>query len=79
MKFHEQESTLKNFEKQIQSDMSKNSERPPTPGQNALPRTCQAARVANSFLTSGFYWIDPDGTASGDEPIRVYCDMNTGK
>ncbi|XP_046632837.1 uncharacterized protein LOC124312378 [Daphnia pulicaria] len=76
-KFQEQESTLRIFEKQIQDNMNKNSEHPPL-SQNALPRTCQAARAANSFLTSGLYWIDPDGSATGDEPIRVYCNMNTG-
>ncbi len=77
-KFQEQESTLRIFEKQIQDNLNKNSEHPPLT-QNALPRTCQAARAANSFLTSGLYWIDPDGSAAGDEPIRVYCNMNTGE
>ena len=78
-KFQEQESTLKIFEKQIHADLSKNSEHLPPTGQNTLPRTCQAARLANPSLSSGLYWLDPDGTTSGDGPIRVYCNMDTGK
>lgn len=56
----------------------KDSEHPPL-GHKALPRTCSTARVANPLLTSGLYWIDPDGPAFGEEPIRVYCNMNTGQ
>ncbi|XP_045033516.1 uncharacterized protein LOC116928447 [Daphnia magna] len=80
-KFQEQESILKLLEMQ-QLDNSakfdiKDSEHPPL-GHKALPRTCLTARVANPLLTSGLYWIDPDGPAFGEEPIRVYCNMNTG-
>lgn len=49
------------------------------PGHKALPRTCLTAQLANPLLTSGLYWIDPDGPAFGEEPIRVYCNMKTGK
>jgi hypothetical protein len=44
-----------------------------------MPRTCREAHQADPSLTSGMYWIDPDGQAVGDDPIYVYCDMNSGK
>jgi hypothetical protein len=46
---------------------------------SAMPRTCREAHQADPSLTSGMYWIDPDGQAVGDDPIYVYCDMNSGK
>ena len=36
-------------------------------------RACHEARVANSSLESGMYWIDPDGNGVGDGPIQVHC------
>jgi hypothetical protein len=45
----------------------------PTNGKSAaMPRTCREARLSNPALTSGMYWIDPDGQAVGDDPISVY-------
>jgi hypothetical protein len=48
-------------------------------GKSAMPRTCQDARSADPSLSSGMYWIDPDGQGVGDAPIQVYCDMASGK
>lgn len=48
-------------------------------GKSAMPRTCQDARSADPSLSSGMYWIDPDGQGVGDAPIHVYCDMASGK
>jgi hypothetical protein len=45
----------------------------------AIPRTCREARLSNPALTSGMYWIDPDGQGVGDDPISVFCDMISGK
>jgi hypothetical protein len=45
----------------------------------AVPRTCREARAADPSLSSGMYWIDPDGQGGGDGPIYVYCDMTSGK
>ena len=42
------------------------------------PKTCYDARASNPSLTSGMYWIDPDGQGRGDEPIYVYCNMSSG-
>ncbi|XP_046451016.1 uncharacterized protein LOC124199278 [Daphnia pulex] len=47
-------------------------------GKSAMPRTCQDARSADPSLSSGMYWIDPDGQGVGDAPIQVYCDMASG-
>ncbi len=79
-KFKAQESILKSLESDRQSAIAKvdaESENPP-PGQRAFPRTCRAALAANPSLPSGLYWIDPDGSASGDDAIRVHCNMTTG-
>lgn len=46
---------------------------------DAVPRTCREARAAAPSLSSGMYWIDPDGQGVGDGPIYVYCDMTSGK
>lgn len=46
---------------------------------SAVPRTCREARAADPSLSSGMYWIDPDGQGVGDGPIYVYCDMTSGK
>ncbi|EFX89078.1 hypothetical protein DAPPUDRAFT_310805 [Daphnia pulex] len=45
---------------------------------SAVPRTCREARAADPSLSSGMYWIDPDGQGVGDGPIYVYCDMTSG-
>lgn len=47
-------------------------------GRSAFPRTCREVRTANLSLSSGMYWIDPDGQDVGDDPIYVYCDMTKG-
>jgi hypothetical protein len=44
----------------------------------AMPRTCREAHLADPSLTSGMYWIDPDGQDVGDSPIYVYCDIVSG-
>lgn len=44
----------------------------------SLLRTCRESRMADPTLTSGMYWIDPDGVGVGDEPIYVFCNMDTG-
>ena len=44
----------------------------------SMPRSCAEARSADPTLQSGNYYVDPDGTNVGDEPIYVYCDMQTG-
>lgn len=46
---------------------------------DAMFRTCSEARTADPSLTSGMYFIDPDGQSVGDPPINVFCDMTTGK
>ena len=48
-------------------------------GNNNTPRTCHEIHDNDPSLTSGMYWIDPDGQGVGDAPISVYCDMSTGK
>ena len=48
-------------------------------GKNSImSRTCREVRDGDPSLTSGMYWIDPDGQGIGDGPIYVYCDMATG-
>jgi hypothetical protein len=42
-------------------------------------RSCFELKIADPWLTSGMHWIDPDGENSGDPPIHVHCDMETGK
>ena len=44
----------------------------------SMPRSCAEARSADPTLQSGNYYVDPDGTNVGDDPIYVYCDMSTG-
>lgn len=43
-----------------------------------IPRTCQDARANNPSLSSGMYWVDPDGNNVGDDAIYVFCNMETG-
>jgi len=43
-----------------------------------IPRTCHEALLNNPWLTSGVYWIDPDGQGVGIDPIQVTCDMSPG-
>ncbi|KAK4011384.1 hypothetical protein OUZ56_020498 [Daphnia magna] len=47
-------------------------------GKNSIFRTCRETRVADPSLSSGMYWIDPDGQGIGDDPIYVFCNMATG-
>jgi len=44
----------------------------------SMPHSCAEARSADPTLQSGNYYVDPDGTSVGDDPIYVYCDMTTG-
>ena len=44
----------------------------------SIPRTCNEAQSGDPTLSSGMYWIDPDGQGIGDSPIYVYCDMAKG-
>ena len=41
-------------------------------------RTCEDIRAADPTTESGYYFIDPDGQVSGNDPIYVFCDMATG-
>ncbi|CAG0904944.1 unnamed protein product [Darwinula stevensoni] len=42
------------------------------------PRTCQT--LADLGVTrTGEYFVDPDGALIGDAPIKVLCDMETGR
>ena len=43
-----------------------------------FPRTCREVRASDPSLSSGMYWIDPDGQGIGDDPIHVFCDMAKG-
>ncbi len=43
-----------------------------------IPRSCHEARLADPSLSTGVYWIDPDGQGVGDDPIQVNCDMSSG-
>lgn len=47
-------------------------------GRSSIPRTCLEAHLIDPSLSSGKYWIDPDGQGVGDAPIYVYCDMTSG-
>ncbi len=44
----------------------------------SILRTCREIRAADPSLSSGMYWIDPDGQGVGDDPIYVHCDMTSG-
>ena len=41
-------------------------------------RSCAEIRLFDPWKPSGVYQIDPDGSASGEEPILAFCDMTTG-
>jgi len=43
-----------------------------------LPRSCQEALTVEPTMLSGNYYVDPDGTNMGDDPIYVYCNASTG-
>ncbi|KAK4011391.1 hypothetical protein OUZ56_020505 [Daphnia magna] len=47
-------------------------------GKISISRTCRETRDADPSLSSGMYWIDPDGQGVGDDPIYVFCNMTTG-
>jgi Fibrillar collagen C-terminal domain len=44
-----------------------------------FPKSCEEIRLNDESKESGMYWIDPDGHATGDPAIYVYCNMSTGK
>ena len=46
--------------------------------QYLLPRSCYEILVADPTVISDNYYIDPDGTGVGDDPVQVFCDMTTG-
>ncbi|XP_057373213.1 uncharacterized protein LOC130694064 [Daphnia carinata] len=50
----------------------------PSAGKISISRTCGETRSADPSLSSGMYWIDPDGQGVGDDPIYVFCNMTTG-
>ena len=41
-------------------------------------RRCEELRSAYPENESGGHWIDPDGVATEDPPVYVYCNMTTG-
>ena len=46
---------------------------------NNIPRSCSEILFSDPSAKSGNYYVDPDGTDVGDDPISVYCDMiNSG-
>ena len=47
-------------------------------GQKEIHRTCEDILLADPSADSGTYLIDPDGQASGDISVSVYCNMTTG-
>lgn len=46
---------------------------------NSIFRTCRELSQGDPSLTSGMYWIDPDGQGVGDDPIYVHCNMSSGQ
>ena len=55
------------------------NERKTNQGKGATPRNCREVRDSDTTLTSGMYWIDPDGQGVGDSAIYAYCNMTTGR
>jgi hypothetical protein len=49
-----------------------------TSSKGGISRSCHEARLADPSLSTGVYWIDPDGQGVGDDPIQVNCDMSSG-
>ena len=47
--------------------------------QKSIHRSCHEMFVADAYLISGRYWIDPDGNGAGEDPIQVDCEKTTGK
>ena len=43
-----------------------------------MPKTCEEIHNLDHSKPSGTYRIDPDGPLIGDDPITVYCNMETG-
>jgi len=43
-----------------------------------VPKTCEEIHNLDHSKPSGTYRIDPDGPLIGDDPITVYCNMETG-
>ena len=44
----------------------------------AAPRTCNDLKLLGVDI-SGDYFIDPDGPFYGALPVKVFCDVKTGK
>ncbi len=80
LKVKEQESLLIALQTESKSvSNAEGIEKSLSAGKSTIFRTCRETIAADPFLTSGMYWIDPDGQAVGDDPIYVYCDLNKGK
>ena len=50
----------------------------PTIKSDFVARTCHELRDSDPNLSSGMYYVDPDGPNVGENPIYVYCNMVTG-
>ena len=44
----------------------------------SAPRTCNDLKLLGVTI-SGDYYINPDGPFSGFPPVKVFCDVKTGK
>ena len=66
---------LTNFQKAYPTDIQNRHQEI---SKAAVLRTCEEIRAADPTAKSGYYFIDPDGQVSGDDPIYVFCDMATG-
>ena len=62
----------------LSSDLVQQQSTSMSMGKTAIYRTCRESRSADPSLSSGMYWIDPDGIGMGDDPIYVYCNMTSG-
>ncbi len=63
---------------EIQNEQKTSSSTSSSVRSASIPRTCKEAQSGDPTLSSGMYWIDPDGQGIGDSPIYVYCDMTKG-
>lgn len=67
-----QESRIAELERSVASAV-----KPPN-GRAYVARTCDDIRANDPTLSSGMYYVDPDGQGVGDAAIYVYCNMETG-
>ena len=44
----------------------------------SAPRTCNDLKLLGVTI-SGDYYINPDGPFSGFPPVKVFCDVKTGR